>query len=285
MLRGATILVFGLASGNCSKVPPAPTMAEMVDHHDAAPEDAGSDAESTAVSDAGEPPEEAWASDYFRPGAVGEATTIARRDAPALRYGSLSPSVCEAELSRRKVPFKRAEPTRGVRSPVRLQGPLHGVMIHSEIAEKKRAKAPFEIFDCRLVLALDDFTAMVAEKGVVEILHMSAFRSSKQRGCTSKFSNKQHCGALAVDVGTFVKSDGTKLVVDRDFNGRIGQATCVPGTGPKPRTAEAEELWGYVCASAARALFNVELTPNFNREHHNHLHLEVTPGVDWMLIH
>lgn len=216
---------------------------------------------------------------------VGQAVLAPRKDAPALRYGRMSRHACEAELVRRKIPFARAEATAGVRSPVRLTGPLRGVSIHSESSAKRRAKARFEIFDCRLVLAMDDFADIVARKDVVEILHMSAFRSWRERGCLSKVGSKQHCGALAVDVGTFVKRDGTRLVVDRDFNGRIGQGTCVPRTGPAPATPEAAELWSYVCDASRETLFNVVLTPNYNADHHNHFHLEVTPGVDWVLVH
>ncbi|HVH46354.1 MAG TPA: extensin family protein [Labilithrix sp.] len=281
-MRVAGMLALVLLTAACATASPAP----RIDERDAAvvPEEAGVPGVPAAPPplDAGEV---SWTSEYFQPGAVGQATPIPRKDAPALRYASLGRSACEAELVRRKIPFARAESTRGVRAPVRLAGPLHGVTIHSELTETKRVRSPFEIFDCRLVLALDDFTEVVAQNDVVEILHMSAFRSRKQRGCTSKFANKQHCGALAVDVGTFVKKDGTRLVVDRDFNGKIGQGTCISNAKPSPVTPEAEELWGYVCESARRALFNVVLTPNFNADHKNHFHLEVTPDAGWMLIH
>lgn len=171
-----------------------------------------------------------------------------------------------------------------VLAPVRLSGPLHGIAIHSGLPEKARAKSSIEVFDCRLVLALDDFSSMLAKHDVVEIVHMSAFRSERDRGCTPKYMGKQHCGALAVDVGIFKKRDGSVLDVDKDFNGRIGTATCTAGTAPNPATPAATELWDIVCESARRGLFHVVLTPNFNAEHKNHFHLEVTPDVQWMLI-
>lgn len=214
----------------------------------------------------------------------GGVAPIVRKDAPALRYARLDRASCEAELARRTIPFVRAGATPGVRSPVRLAGALHGVTIHSGIAEKKRKKAAFEIFDCRLVLALDDFTELLARHDVVEVVHMSAYRSKKQNGCTSKVAN-QHCGALAVDIGTFVKRDGTRLVVDRDYQGKIGGATCSADAPPRPRTPAGEELRSFVCESARRVLFNVILTPSFNAAHHDHFHVEVTPGASWLLVH
>jgi hypothetical protein len=51
-----------------------------------------------------------------------------------------------------------------------------------------------------------------------------------------------------------------------------------------PRDAASAELWGFVCDSAERAVFNVILTPNFNKQHKNHFHVEITPDAAWMLI-
>jgi len=171
-----------------------------------------------------------------------------------------------------------------VLAPVRLRGPLHGIEIHSGLPEKQRAKSTIEIFDCRLILALDDFASVLAKHDIVEVVHMSAFRSQRDRGCTPKYAGKQHCGALAVDVGTMKRKDGSVLDVDKDFNGRIGTETCTAGTGPVPVTPAATELWDIVCDSARRGLFHVILTPNFNAEHKNHFHLEITPDVSWMLV-
>ena len=33
-----------------------------------------------------------------------------------------------------------------------------------------------------------------------------------------------------------------------------------------------------------QAIFNVILTPNFNKQHKNHFHVEITPDAAWMLI-
>jgi hypothetical protein len=50
-------------------------------------------------------------------------------------------------------------------------------------------------------------------------------------------------------------------------------------------TPAATELRSILCEAVAQHLFNVVLTPNYNREHHNHFHLEVTAGVKWFLVH
>jgi hypothetical protein len=210
---------------------------------------------------------------------------ILRADAPNLRYANLDREACVAELARRKLSFVEGEATPGVDAPVRLRGPLHGVEIHSSRTPKSRKRSIYEVFDCRLVLALDDFAELVAAYGVTEIIHSGAYRPKAESGCTRRYWGLQHCAALAVDVQAFKHGDGTTLRVDRDFHGRIGLGSCAGGVGPTPRTPGADELWAFVCGAAERALFNVMLTPNYNLEHRNHFHLELTPDAGWMMVH
>jgi len=195
------------------------------------------------------------------------------KGSPVLGYAALDRDACEDALRKRNVPFTRGENTTGVRAPVRLTGPMHGVSIHSYLPASVRATARAELLDCRLALSLDDFAESLAAREIVEVVHISAYRSKSEGGCTAKYAGEQHCAALAVDVTTFIKKDGTKLVVDRDFHGKIGSLTCAD---PKHN-----ELWDIACSAAGRQ-FQVILTPNWNAEHHNHLHMELTVH-DWVL--
>src|SRR5579883_949929 len=96
--------------------------------------------------------------------------------APASRYGQLEADACEAELARRGASFVRVESARGVLAPLRLTGPLHGVAFHSGVPASQRASAPWEIVDCRLALALDDFAQQLSVHDVVEVVHYSIYR-------------------------------------------------------------------------------------------------------------
>src|SRR5438477_602856 len=78
-------------------------------------------------------------------------------------------------------------------------------------------------------------------------------------------SRSQHNGALAIDAARFRRADGTALSVLDDFQGRIGAATCGPRARPRRRTAAALALRSLLCDVVDRHLFNVVLTPNFNR--------------------
>lgn len=204
---------------------------------------------------------------------------VAAPDAPALRYGALTQAECEAELNAREIAFTR-ETAAGVLAPVRLSAPLHGVTFRTNLREDRRATTPWEIADCRLVLALDDFAEILARHDVVEVRHYSMYRAPHRDDGTIL---GQHNGGLALDAARFIKSDGTTLDVLDDFKGRRGSKTC--GThARKVKAATAVELREIVCEAVDRQLFNVVLTPNFNRAHRNHFHLEVTAGVKWFMV-
>jgi hypothetical protein len=203
----------------------------------------------------------------------------------AYRYAQLDRETCEAELTRRSIAFTRVDEARGVLAPVRLAGPVGGVTYHTGLPPKQRATSPNEIFDCRLILALDDFGAILRAHDVVEVIHMSGWRPPPAKGWPAGKLGTRHDGALALDAGWFIKRDGTRLDVEKDFHGRIGAKTCGPGTGPSPATSEAIELRAIACEAAEARLFQVELTPDYNWPHRNHFHLEVTPKVKWFLVH
>ena len=201
---------------------------------------------------------------------------------PAPGYACLDRDTCEAELQSRHVDFARAEDTPGVRAPIRLKGPLHGVSVHSMLPAAARLRSRADLVDCRLALSLDDFAAAMAARGIVEVRTLSAYRTRAESGCTAKYDGEQHCAALAVDVGSFKRQDGTVLDVERDFHGHIGTLTCRNDARPAPDTPAARELWEIACSAAGKD-FLVVLTPNWNVEHRNHLHLELTTH-DWVLV-
>ncbi len=207
--------------------------------------------------------------------------------APAPRPPTASPLVgpsdpCLAELAARGVPFRLAEPAPGVALPVRLAGPLRGLDVHGPEPAHERWGSRLEILDCRLALALDDLAAVLAAQGIVEVVHMSLWREGAHIGGGGKAS--QHASGLAIDVGTLVRRDGARLVVARDWHPRMGAPPCGPGAEASEASHEGAALRAIVCDLASRRLFSTLLTPNFNREHHDHVHLDLTAGrtVTWV---
>ena len=207
-------------------------------------------------------------------------------DTPAVHYAAMAPDDCLAELDKRKIDYQK-ETAKGVLAPVRLAGPLHGVLFRTDLNEDQRATTPWEIADCRLVLALDDFAQILEKHDVVEVRHYSIYRPPPKSASDSGSDKEgtRHEGAMAIDAAHFIDKTGKSLDVVKHFHGAIGAKTCGEGAAPDPATAEATELRAILCDAVAAHLFNVVLTPNYNKPHHNHFHLEVTKDVKWFLVH
>lgn len=204
---------------------------------------------------------------------------------PAFRYGLLTREECEAELLRRKLPFEReTEAWLGVRAPVRMTGALHGVTYRTRLSAEQRATTKWEVADCRLVLALDDFSQILVKHEIAEVIHYSMYRPPEKSHPADK-DGIRHGGALALDAGKFVGTDGSVIDVDKHWNGRLGAKTCGEDAGPKPATAEAKKLRAILCDAVAARIFNSYLTPNYNRAHKNHFHLEITWGWRSFLVY
>jgi len=202
---------------------------------------------------------------------------------PAVRYGGMSPADCETELGSRHIGYTK-ETARGVLDPIRLTGSLHGVEFRTDTSDAKRADSPYEIVDCREVLAMDDFAQILEKHDIVQVRHYSLYRPPPKSWPDDRIGG-QHNGGLALDAGRFTKKDGTVLDVLKDFHGKIGDPTCGDGAGPHPATDAAKELRDILCTTVEAHLFNVVLTPDFNRPHRNHFHLEVMANVKWFLVH
>jgi hypothetical protein len=205
--------------------------------------------------------------------------------APAVRYGAMDKVTCEAELHARAIPWTSVPEARGVLVPVRINGPLHGVLYRFVLPAAQRATSPYEVIDCRLVLALDDFAQILARYDVTEVVHLSAWRPPSAKRWPEGKLGTRHPGALAMDMAVFRRRDGTELDVLKHFHGAIGARACGPSASPHPKTPEADALRGIVCEAADARLFNVALTPDYNWQHRNHFHLEVTPRVKWFVVH
>ncbi len=199
-------------------------------------------------------------------------------------YAALSPAACLAALADRHIPFVREEPKRGVEIPVRLSGKMNGVLFRTDYPDGERNRVPWEVYDCRLVLALDDFAEILRAHSIIEVRIFSAWRPPAARWPMTEWA-RRHQGALAVDVRELRKDSGEQLDILEQFHGRLGAVQCTPDApAPAPDSPEARELHQLVCQAADAHIFNSILTPNYDPAHKNHFHLEVTPDVDWFMV-
>ncbi len=208
-------------------------------------------------------------------------------ETPAAKYAALTGTACLRELRQRKVQFAEVESARGVAIPVRLKGPLGGVLYRTELPPAERADTPHEVMDCRLVLALHDLSALLVKRDIEEALIFSAWRPPAKSWPADKHAIR-HPGGLAIDLRRLVKksSGGAKpkdLVVLRDWKPARGQAPCTK-EARAAGSADAQELRAIFCDADDLRLFTSMLSPNYDQAHENHFHLEIRPEVRWRLV-
>jgi hypothetical protein len=205
------------------------------------------------------------------------------RSSAAYRYANLDNDHAFAELDRRGVRYRRmTDPVPGVRAPIRLLGPLRGVLIRSVLPEPERADSAYEILDARLALALHDFCLILSHHDVVEVVHFTMYRSPQHGPSDADHPQTRHPGGLAIDLGAMRKTDGSWLSVGPHWEGSIGAKTC--GAGARklvPRRAR--ELRSILCEANDQRLFHYMLSPHFDEAHDDHFHLEIKPGVKWFI--
>jgi hypothetical protein len=195
---------------------------------------------------------------------------------PAVRYAALDAKECIAELGARHIRYSDGIRTPSIDAPVALEGPLHGVnfeFLYPGAPEKKK-----NLLDCRLLLALDDLAQIAAEHGIRTVRYNSLFR-----GRWARKSGARHGAGVAIDITEFVTADDQVWNVLRDFGGHgVGSRTC-GDRAPAAAPGKPAELRNFVCAVDRAKIFNLMLTPHYDRRHKNHLHLEVRRKIRWFL--
>jgi hypothetical protein len=184
---------------------------------------------------------------------------------------------CHEALARAGVHFEtlseRAAP--GVQWPIRLRGPVGGVSF-----EPLDGNATHAILDCRLGLALVRWSKDLRRAGVRRVDHYSMYRPFARIGGDGAVSGHAH--GMAIDAARFTLDNGIAVDVLDDWEGRKrGQAPC-PLRRDESRGSRL--LRGITCAAVDEKLFEVVLTPHYNKAHENHVHLECKPEVSWTYV-
>ncbi len=208
--------------------------------------------------------------------------------APSYRYANMGAATCLAELDARRIAYTRVEEAPGVLAPVRIPAGVGGVRYHTAAPASQRATSPYEVFDCRLVLALDDLAALLRARGFDEVVTFSGWRPPRKGWPKDKLAVR-HPGGLAVDIKTLMRS-GSKdpdavLEIENDYQGKIDAPSCGPDAfapdSPSTKTVLLREI---VCEAVEARLFTSVLTPNHDDAHRNHLHLDLAPNVTWRIV-
>lgn len=163
-----------------------------------------------------------------------------------------------------------------IASPLALRSKVLGVAFEPANGMAKNGHV-----DCRLAVALLAWAPILRDAGVVRVEHYSTYRPGARVRGNGKVSGHAH--ALAIDAARFHLDDGRVLEVLEDWDERER------GGDPCPvRRSEDDAgriLRQVVCRAVERDIFQVVITPHHDRDHQNHVHLELVPDVDWSYVH
>lgn len=200
--------------------------------------------------------------DRMRPGA--DALTRSQRDPITTPFRAPLPSdfalpggqECLARLAARGVPVRPLQQTRGVDTPVVVNGPIGGVRFWSTAGPM--------VLDCRLALGLSEVASDFSDLGIESVRFSGAYVYRTMR----KGRLSLHAYGLALDVHDVRTASGTHTVKRHFARGTSTSGSCGRDE-PIPNQL--------ACRLRRRGLFRELLTPDYNSDHHDHLHLGIAP--------
>jgi len=209
---------------------------------------------------------------------------------PATRSANLSPAACQRRLRELDVwhAVVPAAATAGVATAVRIVGPMGDLKL-----QVPAPKFSYGTLDCRLAVLLLELAPELSRQGVVS-LRVDGFYRKGARVGGKKGKKSQHAYGLAIDLVTLEVRDPAsagrlELDVARDFFGLQGEPPCGPDARLHPpenaTKADIERsilLRNVVCRVAAGGWFHHVLTPNHDRAHESHLHLDIKRDSTWL---
>lgn len=184
---------------------------------------------------------------------------------------------CHAWLDLYKLDYSSGPTNPGIADPVMVKLPLNGVAFrYSGNADQRKTLYG----DCALMKSLAQAAPIVRAHDVKEIVDIGIYnyRCIDQTKTPPNCSMSQHSYAKAIDLAELVTSDDTHYSVLEDFVIDATGATCeVPTDSEKDSF-----LHTVICELKAADVWNIVLTPNYNSDHRNHFHVDLTDGSDFI---
>ena len=167
-------------------------------------------------------------------------------------------SECLARLSEHGVRYRALDHEIGIKTPIVVDGPIAGVRYYTG------GNGPL-VADCRLILALTLVAPELTAFGVSDVRFSGAY--------VYRLSNKGrvslHAYGLAIDMHGFTRS-GVHYEVQHDFKKGLGGAL----------SDDAPVSNAIAVRFRNSGLFHEYLTPDDNADHHDHVHVGVSPLPD-----
>lgn len=180
---------------------------------------------------------------------------------------------CHAWLDLYQHEYSAGPDNPGVADPVTAKVPINGITYRYNGNTTPRTTL---YGDCTLIRSLLEAGPIMKKYDIVELIDIGVYNYRCIGGgtppdCPSGIS--QHAYAKAIDIAGFKTSDGTTYTVLTDWLIDPATTTCTADTEP----GKDEFLHRVICELKRANVWNIVLTPNYNADHRNHFHVDLTP--------
>ena len=187
-------------------------------------------------------------------------------------------ATCKDWLDLYKVTYTVGPTSPGVMDPVTVTMPINGMPFRSGGAARTKMFG-----DCTIIKSLARAAPMLRAKQIVEVTDLGVYnyRCIGNTGTPPNCPNgiSQHAYGNAIDLASFKDMAGMTYVVTTDFViDPAPEKTCTAATV----AGKDQFLHELICGLKAAKLFNIVLTPNYNADHRDHFHVDMTPGSDFI---
>ena len=183
---------------------------------------------------------------------------------------------CHGWLDLYQLDYSAGPANQGIADPITVTLPLNGVAYRysGNAAQRKTLYG-----DCQLMKSLAQAAPIVRAHDVQEIIDIGIYnyRCIDQTKTPPNCTMSQHAYAKAIDLAQLVTGDGTHYSVLTDWV-IDSTATCMSDTSNDKDAF----LHKVICELKAADVWNIVLTPNYNADHRNHFHVDLTNGADFI---
>jgi hypothetical protein len=183
---------------------------------------------------------------------------------------------CQGWLDLYHLDYTTGPANLGIADPITVTLPLSGVAFrYSGNATQRKTLYG----DCTLMKSLAEAAPIVRAHDVQEIVDIGIYnyRCIDQSKTPPNCSMSQHAYAKAIDIAELVTGDGTHFSVLNDWVIDT-TATCTAETANDKDSF----LHTVICELKAASVWNIVLTPNYNSDHRNHFHVDLTTDSDFI---
>ncbi|HUQ01645.1 MAG TPA: extensin family protein [Kofleriaceae bacterium] len=189
-------------------------------------------------------------------------------------------ATCREWLTKYGITYTAGPMNPGVPDPVTVTTPINGMPFR--YSGNANVRATF-FMDCSLARSLVLAAPHMRSRGVVEVTDIGVYNYRCIGGvgtppdCPNGIS--QHAYAKGIDLAGFKDTAGTFYSVNDDW-------VIDPSTEKTCEAATSNEkdafLHDLICALKGDKVWNIVLTPNYNADHRNHFHVDMTTGSDFI---